>query len=120
MAATYNWELGFIIGKKAFTDKNGILRENVIKSVELIFKGKETYIQEEEEKTREESKTIIVNFDLFDLSSFQDYTQLNKETILNWALSKTHPMEKASIENFVKGLFESNIESNLIQIQIND
>lgn len=120
MAATYNWELGFIVGKKAFTDKNGILRENVIKSVELIFKGEEIYIEEEEEKTRKESKSIVVNFDLFDLSSFQDYTQINKETVLNWGLSKMHPMEKASIENFVKGLFETNEESNLIEIQIND
>jgi hypothetical protein len=125
MAATYNWSVGFINAKKAFTDKYGNFRENVIKSVELIYTGADTYIEEvdgeEQEKERKESKSVIVNFELFDLSSFQDYTELNKETILNWALDKINPMEKLDTENFVKNLFkEFNFESNLINIEIND
>jgi hypothetical protein len=125
MAATYNWSVGFINAKKAFTDKHGNFRENVIKSVELIFTGIDKYIEEvdgeEKEKERKESKSVVVNFELFDLSSFQDYTELNKETILIWALDKINPMEKLDTENFVKNLFkEFNFESNLINIEIND
>ena len=37
MEAIYSWKLGNIFGKKQFTDINGNVRTNVIKSVELIF-----------------------------------------------------------------------------------
>jgi hypothetical protein len=113
MAATYKWSVGKIFAKKSFTDKNGNLRENVIKSVELIYEG----VEEE----RKESREIIVSFPLFDLSSFQDYTQLNKEVILDWSLNKLSQREKSDVEGFVKGLFEeSNNESNITNIEIDD
>lgn len=121
MAATYRWFVDNIRAKKAFTDKHGNLRENVIKSVVLVFEGTDTYIFEEEEKERKESKEIVVNFELFDLSSFQDYTQLSKEVVLDWALSKLSQREKADVEGFVKGLFEEpNAESNITNIEINE
>ena len=113
MAAIYKWSVGNIVAKKSFTDKYGNLRENVIKSVQLIYEG----VEEE----RKEYKEIIVNFPLFDLSSFQDYTQLNKEIVLDWALNKLTQREKSEVESFVKGLFEeSDTESNTINIEIDD
>ncbi len=113
MAATYKWSLGFVSAKKAFTDKNGIERTNVIKSVQLIFEGVEG--------KRKESKDTIVYFELIDLSSFQDYTELSKEIVLTWALEKLDDRDKVEIENFVKSLFgDYNPEFNLINIELND
>lgn len=120
MAATYNWKLGIISGKKSFTDKNGIVRENVIKSVELTFEGVETVLVDGKEQEKKQSRSKVVFFDLFDLSLFQDYTQLDKETVLNWALNTMHPKEKKSIEDQVKIYFEYDQESNSIQLEIND
>lgn len=125
MAITYNWSLGHISAKKAFTDKNGNFRENVIKSVELIFTGVHKYIQEidgeEQEKETIQSKGIVVDFNIIDLSSFQDYTELNKEIVFNWAFSRLTDREKLSTENAVKMMLNDyKSESNLIKIEIND
>jgi hypothetical protein len=117
METIYKWSLGAVNAKKTFTDKNNILRENVIHGVELIYEGyNEETLQQESEKT-------IVVFDLFDLSLFKDYTELSKSTILEWALSKINPRQKQNIEDSVKlKLNDLNLgeSSNNVILQINE
>jgi|LakMenE01Jun11ns_1017448.scaffolds.fasta_scaffold9954363_2 hypothetical protein len=94
MQAVYNWKIGKIEAKKSFTDKFGNVRENVIKSVELIFVG------EKEDDKKE--YTTNVSFNLIDLSDFKDASTLSKEEVLQWALVKINPKEKQYIEKIVK------------------
>lgn len=115
MAAIYNWSTGLIHAKKEFTDKNGILRKNVIKSVELIYQGVEKVLIDGKEEEKKQSRSIVVNFDLIDLSLFQDSSELNNDIVLNWALNKLHPEERKAIEHYVELAFE---DKNLNQIKI--
>lgn len=94
MEAVYNWKIGKIDAKKMFTDKFGNVRQNVIKSVELILVGKKDD-KEKEYKTN-------VSFNLIDLSDFKDASLLSKEEVLEWALAKINPKEKQHIEKMVK------------------
>lgn len=117
METIYNWSLGTVVAKKRFTDKNNLVRENVIHFVELIYKGYN------EETFKEESEKTIVVFELFDLSLFLDYTELDKNTILEWALLKINPKEKQNLEDSVKLKFgDLNITEldNSITLEIND
>jgi hypothetical protein len=113
MAVEYKWTLGSVQGKREFTDKNGNKRNNVIKSVELVFQGK----KEGEDAVIKESALVV--FDLVDLTSFEEVEDLTQEIILNWALNKLHPKQKIDIENNIKSHFGEH-ESNLIQIEINE
>ena len=94
MAATYNWSIEDINAKKTFTDKNNNVRSNVIKSVVLVYTGRDGDIQHQE-------KTII-RFSLVDLSNFQPVNELTNEQVLNWAINQLNPKEKTRIELFVK------------------
>lgn len=94
MQAVYNWKLGRIDAKKSFTDKFGNVRQNVIKSVELILIG-------EKEGKEKEYKTNV-SFSLIDLSEFKDASTLSKDDVLQWALAKINPKEKEYIEKIVK------------------
>lgn len=94
MQAVYNWKIGRIDAKKSFTDKFGNVRQNVIKSVELILVGKK-------EGKEKEYKTIV-SFSLIDLSDFKDSSTLSKDDVLEWALAKINPKEKEYIEKMVK------------------
>ena len=94
MQAVYNWNIGRIDAKKSFTDKFGNVRQNVIKSVELILVGKK-------EGKEKEYKTIV-SFSLIDLSDFKDASTLSKDDVLEWALAKINPKEKEYIEKMVK------------------
>lgn len=113
MSVEYKWVLGQVQGKKEFTDKNGNKRNNVIKSVEVIFEGK----REGEIDSFKESALVV--FDLVNLDDFVDSENLSKETVLNWALDKMPPKQKIDIENNIKSIF-GEYESNLIQIQIDE
>jgi hypothetical protein len=94
MQAVYNWKLGRIEAKKSFRDKFGNVRENVIKSVELILVG--------EKGDDRKEYTTNVYFNLIDLSNFKDASTLSKEEVLQWALEKIDPKEKQYIERIVK------------------
>jgi hypothetical protein len=111
MNVEYNWTLGDVHAKKEFTDKYGNKRNNVVKSVELIFKGK---IDELERK-----ESVIVRFDLVDLSEFHELENINKDLLLSWALSKLHQKQKLDIENNIKSFF-GEYESNIIKIELNE
>jgi hypothetical protein len=94
MQAVYNWKIGRVEAKKSFTDKFGNVRENVIKSVELILVG-------EKGNNKKEYSTNIV-FSLIDLSDFKDASTISKEEVLQWALEKIDLKEKQYIERIVK------------------
>jgi len=94
MQAVYSWSIGKIEAKKSFTDKFGNIRQNVIKTVELILTG-------EKNDDIKEYKTRI-DFSLIDLSDFKDASTLSKDEILQWALAKINPKEKEYIERIVK------------------
>lgn len=94
MQAVYNWKIGKIEAKKSFTDKFGNVRQNVIKSVDLILVG-------EKGNDKKEYSTRI-DFSLIDLSDFKDLSTLSKEEVLQWALAKINPKEKQYIERIVK------------------
>ena len=94
MQAVYNWKIGRVEAKKSFTDKFGNVRENVIKSVELILVG-------EKGNNKKEYSTNIV-FSLIDLSDFKDASTISKEEVLQWTLEKIDLKEKQYIERIVK------------------
>ena len=110
METVYNWKLGSIQAKKIFTDKFGNIRENVVKSVTLIFEGK----KDEEVK----SKSTQVIFNLIDLSDFKDASELNKEEVFEWAMEKLRPLEKASVEKNVKSQFGETEESSIFNLEL--
>jgi hypothetical protein len=111
MKADYSWKIGEISGRKQFTDKNGNTRENVIKSVQVIFKG--------EFNGRTEQITRIVDFSLIDLSNFEDEKNLTNEIVLNWALAKISDLEKEHIEIAVKSKLEY-VPNNSVNIVLKD
>jgi hypothetical protein len=94
MQAVYNWKLGKIEAKKSFTDKFGNVRQNVIKTVELILVG--------EKGDNKKEYTTNVSFNLIDLSDFKDASTLLKEEVLQWSLAKINSKEKEYIERIVK------------------
>jgi hypothetical protein len=94
MQAVYNWKIGKIEAKKSFKDKFDNVRQNVIKTVELILVG-------EKDDDRKEYSTRI-DFSLIDLSDFKDVSTLSNEEVLQWALAKINPKEKKYIERIVK------------------
>lgn len=111
MAATYNWEIETIAGVPRFTDKNGIVRENVIKVVNLAFVGRRDKVVISKKKS--------VRLSMLDLANFTDASQLTKQTVLQWALDKLHPKEKEDLENSVKfELGDLTSDSYLIAIDL--
>ena len=111
MNVEYNWELGDVQAKKEFTDKYGNKRNNVVKSVELFFKGKTDKLEYKD--------SAIVKFDLADLSQFHELKDINKDLLLSWALDKLYPKQKIDIENTVKGFF-GEYEYNIVKVEINE
>lgn len=111
MEATYNWEIENIGAVPRFTDKNGVVRENVIKVVNLAFVGRRNKVVISRKK--------LVRLSLMDLANFTDASQLTKETVLQWALDKLHPKEKEDLENNVKfELGDLTSDSYLIAIDL--
>lgn len=108
METTYKWELKEVLGKPTFTDKHGNVRENVLKTVRLQYVG-----QRGDETQKEE---LLVNFDLTDLSTFTDYTQLTAEDVIQLALSTRHPIEIKNIEESIKGRFGDEVNENNVVI----
>jgi len=104
MEATYKWELKQVLGKPIFTDKNGNIRENVLKVVHLEYVGT---LDDKVEKV-----PLIVHFNVTDLSSFTDYSQLSKEDVIQMALSVRHPKEIEALENEAKQKLEKNSFDN--------
>lgn len=110
METTYKWEIKEVSGKPTFTDKHGNVRENVLKKVYLQYVG-----QRGDETAKAD---LIVNFDLTDLSTFTDYTQLTAEDVIQLALSVRHPMEIKNIEESVKVRFGDDAnENNVVLFQ---
>jgi hypothetical protein len=113
MKATYNWIIESIAAKKVFKDKNGNIRNNVIKDVIISFNGK---LDEKEEKEK-----VVVSFDIVILDDFKPVDDLTNEQVLSWALAKLNPKEKERIEkSIMRKLGDLEEESNLIQIIINE
>jgi len=113
MKATYNWIIESIAAKKVFKDKNGNIRNNVIKDVIISFNGK---LDEKEEKEK-----VVVSFDIVILDDFKPVDDLTNEQVLSWALAKLNPKEKERIEKSIMRKFSDlEEESNLIQIIINE
>ena len=111
MSANYTWYIDKISAKKEFTDKNGNKRNNVIKSVELAFKG-------EREGGNPFIKKTVVNFDLIDLSLFEDIESVTNQMVLDWALSKINPKQKEAIEKSVRVMLGEE-EVNEIKVELN-
>jgi hypothetical protein len=116
MEVIYNWELGPVFAKEKYTDKNGTLRENVVKSVILIYKG----VLETEDKIIKEEEKVVVHFDTIDLSDFEDVKNITKDMVFNWGMLKLHPSQKQNIENKIKSYFGESEKTNLIQIQFDE
>jgi len=113
MKATYNWIIESILAKKVFQDKNGNIRNNVIKDVLISFNGKLD--------KREIKEKVSVNFDIITLDDFKNIDELTNEEILSWALAKIHPKEKIRIEESVMSRFgDIEKELNTIKIVINE
>lgn len=113
MAAVYNWSVESVDARKVFTDKYGNVRQNAIKSVALVYTGKDG--------DREEKERTSVSFSLVDLSSFKPIDEITNQEILQWALNKLHPKERNRIEKYMKSRFENvDDESNMVNIVINE
>lgn len=106
MEVNYKWKLGNVSVKKHFTDINGNVRTNAIKTAEVIYEGVYNNVSKKE--------STVVTFSLVDLSDFLNIDEINKELILNWAMSKMHPKEKEYIEKKVKSQFNDNTDVNNI------
>jgi len=118
MKATYSWVIENVLAKKVFTDKNGNVRENVIKDIRISYIG--TLIEEGEKKI-EKKESTNVSLDLFNLSEFKPIEELSKEDILKFALDNLNPKEKERIEKSVMyKTGDLDEESNLITIILND
>ena len=111
MNATYTWEIKNIIAKPVFTDKHGTLRNNVIKSVLLEYRG------EFEGKTEATQKQV--DFSLGDLTTFTPVEDLDSSNLLEWSLNKIHPKEKAGLEFSVQRHFEDLAQPNTTTIELN-
>lgn len=99
MEATYKWEVEAVIAKPTFKDKHNNIRQNVVKTVNLIYKG--------EKGTETRSVRKIINFNITDLSTFTDASLLTKEQILEWCFNEMNPKEKLLIENQVHHQLEN-------------
>lgn len=113
MAAVYKWSLESIDARKVFTDKHGNVRDNVIKSVLLVYTGKDG--------DREETEKVNIRFSIVDLSVFKPVNEITNQEVLQWALDKLHPNEKNRIEKLIQSRF-NDVDSpeNMIKITIND
>ena len=62
MEAVYNWSIKKILAKPVFTDKHGNVRENVLKTVVLEYKGtKGEEVLTEEAMQRKLERTPVEN-----------------------------------------------------------
>jgi hypothetical protein len=101
----YKWDIQNVKGKPAFEDKNGVVRENVIQSYDLVFIGEKEISNPEnpeEKKIIEHKDKYTIFFDISDLSSFQDYSTITKDKLFDWGFEKIGPKLKTDIENSVK------------------
>ena len=98
MEAIYKWTIKEASGKPQFTDKNGIVRENVIKKVVLEYSG--------ELGERKHKRILVCNFSLTDLSNFRNYNEFTSEEIIALALATRNPKEIEAIESEMRSIIE--------------
>lgn len=111
MEAVYNWSIKKILAKPVFTDKHGNMRENVLKTVVLEYKGTKG------EEVLTEDVTVV--FSLIDLSSFTDHTQLTSEQVLEWAHANMRPSEKERTEEALQRKLERTpVENSMVEISL--
>lgn len=94
----YKWDVQGVQGKPIFKDRYGNIRENVIATYSAVFIG------EDDEGNKYQNKYDII-FDITDLANYKPVSEVNKETLLEWAFGKMGEQLKGYIEHSVKVKF---------------
>lgn len=106
MEAVYSWSVSNIMAKPTFKDKHGNVRTNVLKRAALTLEGKLG--------SKKHKITDRVDFNIFDLSNFRDYTEVSKDELVNWCLDTIDPRQKQLMINEVAKVIgdEENIDKS--------